>query len=159
MQEDKENGQRADILYQEDIQMEEATAQSTPIGELVVNYLVGQEPANEDTGQESDNRQEYLTGDEVEPVEEALTEDHHTVASTTQRQRAQHAKGGCGDRHDEGSALARDRKFLVDEGGGHLVERDERRESCQCQQYKEQQRDNPLPSLCIRQQCICVLEG
>jgi hypothetical protein len=35
MEENKEDGQWTDILYQEQIEMEEASTQRTPIGELV----------------------------------------------------------------------------------------------------------------------------
>ena len=44
-----------------------------------MNHLVGYYPANEDTGQETYYGQEYLTRDEVKPVEQRLSEDDQSV--------------------------------------------------------------------------------
>ena len=73
MEENKQDGQWTDILYQEQIEMEEPSTQRAPVGEFVVHHFVGQEPANKDTCQETYNRQEYLACDEVEPVEQRLS--------------------------------------------------------------------------------------
>ena len=62
--------------------MEEASAQLAPVGKFVVDNLVGDYPANEDAGQETDYRQEYLTGDEVEPVEQRPSEESESVDSS-----------------------------------------------------------------------------
>lgn len=50
MQKYKEDGQRADVLHKENIEMEKASAKGSPIGELVVHHLVRYKPANEDAG-------------------------------------------------------------------------------------------------------------
>jgi hypothetical protein len=73
MQEDEQDGQRADILDEQQIGVEKASAQRSPIGELVAHQFVGQEPANEDAGHETYEGQEYLSCDEVEPVEQRFT--------------------------------------------------------------------------------------
>ena len=52
-----------------------AYTQRTEVGELVVNQLVGYEPAYQDTGQETDNRQEYLTCHEIKDIEQRLFEE------------------------------------------------------------------------------------
>ena len=71
MQEDKEDTQRTDILHQENIQVEiSANTQCATIGELIMNQLMGHEPANQNTGQESHDRQEYLSRHEVEDIEQ-----------------------------------------------------------------------------------------
>ena len=62
--------------------MEETSAQLAPVGKLVVYYLVGEYPTNEDACQESDNGQEYLSCDEVKPFEQRPTEDGQTVDSS-----------------------------------------------------------------------------
>ena len=79
MEENKEDGQWTDILYQEQIEMEEAPTQRTPIGELVAYQFMWQEPTNKDTGQETYDRQEYLAGDEVKPVEQCLSKELKAV--------------------------------------------------------------------------------
>ena len=68
--------------------MEEASAQLSPVGELVVYYLVGYHPANEDTCQEAYDGQEYLSCDEVKPFEQRTAEEYQTVDSA-QRQRTE----------------------------------------------------------------------
>ncbi len=79
MQEDKENSQWADILHEEDIEVEKASGQSSPVGELVAHYLMRDEPADEDASQEAHDRQENLSGDEVKPVEQRLAEEVQTL--------------------------------------------------------------------------------
>ena len=82
MQKYKEDGQRADVLHKENIEMEKASAKGSPIGELVVHHLVRYKPANEDAGQEAHNGQEDLACDEVEPVEQRLAEEVQTIDGT-----------------------------------------------------------------------------
>ena len=76
MEEDKQNTDRADILHQKEIEMEETSTKSSPVGKLVAHYLVGYEPANEDAGEETYHRQENLARYEVKPVEKTLSEKH-----------------------------------------------------------------------------------
>ncbi len=79
MQKDKENGQRTDVLHEEDIEVEETSWQRSPVGELVAYYLMRYEPTNKDAGQEAYDRQENLSGDEVKPVEQRLAEVAQTI--------------------------------------------------------------------------------
>ena len=81
MQEDEKDTDGADILYQEKIQVEVASAQGAPVRELVMYNLMGYEPADEDTGEEADDGQEYLACDEVEPVEQRTSEERKTFSS------------------------------------------------------------------------------
>ena len=62
--------------------MEEASTYRPPVGELVAHDLMGQEPSDEDTCQESHDGQEYLSCDEVEPLEQRLSIERETVDST-----------------------------------------------------------------------------
>ena len=62
--------------------MEETSAQFTPVGEFVVDNLVRYYPAYEDAGQETYGGQEYLTRDEVEPVEQRPSEDDQSIDSS-----------------------------------------------------------------------------
>ena len=63
-----EYSQWADVLHQEDVAVEEPSAQLAPIGKLVMNDLMRYYPAYEDASQESYYRQEDLTCNEIEPV-------------------------------------------------------------------------------------------
>lgn len=56
--------------------MEQMThPQSTIVSKLIPHHLMRHEPANEDAREESHDRQEYLSGHEVEDVEERLLEE------------------------------------------------------------------------------------
>ena len=92
MQENQEDGKRTDILHQEDEDMEETdiadTVQRPVIRKLLLYDMMGHIPADEDTGQETDDGQEYLTRDEVEPVEQRLAKDDQSIDGT-QRQRTE----------------------------------------------------------------------
>ena len=81
MQEDKEYSQRTHVLHKEQVEVEETSTQRAPIGKLVVHHLMRHEPTNKDTSQEADNRQEYLTCYEVEPVEKRLADERKTIDS------------------------------------------------------------------------------
>ena len=70
MQEDSEDGEGTDIAYQEEVGLEEATAERSPVGELIANQLLGHIPANEQAGEETTDGQEELSRHEVEEVEE-----------------------------------------------------------------------------------------
>lgn len=82
MEKDEEDTDRADVLDQQEIEVEIVTAKSTPIGEFVAHELVGDKPAEEDAGQKTYDGEENLSGDEIEPVEEGTSKkDHGTVAA------------------------------------------------------------------------------
>ena len=56
MQKDKQYAQRADVLHQEEIDVEVVRyTQGTVVGELVVYQLMRYEPTNQDTSQEAYN--------------------------------------------------------------------------------------------------------
>ena len=82
MQEDEKDTDGADILYQEKIQVEVASAQGAPVRELVMYNLMGYEPADEDTGEEADDGQKDLSRDKVKPVEQRTSEERKTFSST-----------------------------------------------------------------------------
>ena len=101
--------------------MEEASAQLAPVGELVVYYLVGYHPSNEDTCQETYDGQEYLTSDEVEPFEQRPTEEYQTVDSAQlQRTERTNDTGQDGDPH--GGTLTGGMQLFLEEGRRHLVQ-------------------------------------
>ena len=75
MQEDEKDADGTDIFHQKQIKVEETSPQRSPVGELVMNYAVGNKPSDEDTGQEAYYWQEYLSRDEVEPVEQRAAEE------------------------------------------------------------------------------------
>ena len=70
MQENKQYRQRTDVLHQEQIQVEEPSAQRTPVGKLLTHQLMRHKPSDKDTCQESDDRQEYLSRHEVKDVKQ-----------------------------------------------------------------------------------------
>ena len=49
--------------------------QGSPVGKLILYYLLRYIPAQEQTGKESCQRKEYLTRNEVEPIEQRLSEE------------------------------------------------------------------------------------
>jgi hypothetical protein len=68
VKEDKEYAKRTYILDKEEVQVEESATQSAPVGELVEDHLMRHKPANEDAGEETDHRQEYLPRNKVKQV-------------------------------------------------------------------------------------------
>lgn len=88
MEEDNQDACGTEILDGKEIDMEERPAESAPIGELVAHQLVGQIPSHHQAGEESAYRQEHLTCDEVEDVEERLAQETHHLISP-ERQRAE----------------------------------------------------------------------
>ena len=131
MQEDKQDSQRTDILDQENVQVEETSTQCPPVRELVAYCLMGHKPSDEDTGQEAYYWQEYLSRDEVEPVEQRLAKE----ASD----RRQHPN----DNEQNAPMMAVDTvtimaasfrvmcKLLLEEGRRHLMQRHQRRQGSQ----------------------------
>ena len=77
-----EYSQWADVLHQEDVAVEEPSAQLAPIGKLVMNDLMRYYPAYEDASEESDDRQEELACHKVEQVEECHVKHTETVPWT-----------------------------------------------------------------------------
>ena len=83
MEENKQDGQWTHVLDQEQVDMEEAVVvtQFSPVAELVAYDFMRHEPTDEDAGQEAYYGQENLTRDEVEPVEQRLTEERQPIDS------------------------------------------------------------------------------
>ena len=80
MQENPKDAERADVLHQEEVDVEEgAHTQRTTVGELIVHQLMRQEPAYQYTGEESRYRQEYLSRHKVEYSEHRLAEEIQLV--------------------------------------------------------------------------------
>ena len=69
MQEDKQDEERTDVAHAEQIDTEDAAAESTVVGQLFLNDATRYIPAKEQAGEEAAERQEYLTAEIVEPVE------------------------------------------------------------------------------------------
>jgi hypothetical protein len=70
MQENKEDTERTYIFHLEKIEVEiSADTQGTTVGKLIVYQLMRNEPANQNTGQETDNRQEDLASHKIEDIE------------------------------------------------------------------------------------------
>ena len=105
MQENKQDGQRADILDKEQVAVEIAdiVLQFPSIAELIAHNLMGDIPPDEDTGEEAHHGQEYLASDKVKPVEQGLAKEGQPVIGT-QRQRAKGSDDGSCHRHGQGSA-------------------------------------------------------
>ena len=105
MQENKQDGQRANILDEEQVAVEIAdiVLQLTLIAELIAHNLMRHIPPDEDTGEEAHHGQEYLASDKVKPVEQGLAKESEPVVGT-QRQRAEGSDDGSCHRHGQGSA-------------------------------------------------------
>ena len=81
MEENHEDADRADIAHAEEIESEEASSQCAAVGELVLNHASRHAPSDEQAGEEAANGQEYLSGNEVEHVEQWTAEDLKPVTA------------------------------------------------------------------------------
>ena len=75
MQEDEQNADWTDETNHEEEDGEQLTAHRAPIRKLITHYLLRYTPTQEQTGKESCQRKEYLTRNEVEPIEQRLSEE------------------------------------------------------------------------------------
>ena len=76
MQEDEQDTDRTDILYQEQIEMEESrVAKRTPVCEFFTCNLMRYKPSDEDTRQESYDGKEQLSCGEIKEIEDGLAEE------------------------------------------------------------------------------------
>ena len=82
MKEDEKDADGTDILHEEQVEVEEASMQGAPVGKLIAYHLVRHEPSQEDAGQEPDNGQEYLSCQEVKPVEQRAPKERQTIDGT-----------------------------------------------------------------------------
>ena len=121
MEEDNQDACGTEILDGKEIDMEERPAESAPIGELVAHQLVGQIPSHHQAGEESAYRQEHLTCDEVEDVEQGLTKERQ-VLNVSQRRRAERAHQAATRRDYLSCAVAGDAKLLLKECRADLME-------------------------------------
>ena len=70
MKEYCQDTQRANDAHKEVVDSEETTTQCAPVGELILDKFLRNIPANEQACEESADRKEYLSGHEVEYIEE-----------------------------------------------------------------------------------------
>ena len=81
MQEYKQDTNRTDILHQEEIDVEIVLhPQCSVIRKLIMYQLMRHEPANQDTGQEPDHRQEDLSRHKVEDIKQRLAKKLHELS-------------------------------------------------------------------------------
>lgn len=81
MEENEEDAERTDVLHQEEVKVEKGAAQRAPVGELVADDFVGDEPTDEDAGEEAHHGEENLTRHEVEDVEQRHAEELQPVVA------------------------------------------------------------------------------
>ena len=75
MQKDPQDANWTNILDQEDIHMEQTSyPQSAAIRKLIMYQPMRHKPSDQDTGQETDDRQKDLSRDEVEHIEQRITQ-------------------------------------------------------------------------------------
>ena len=126
MEEDKQNTNRADVLHKEDIEMEHRDiSQGALVGEFVAHQFVGHEPADKDTRQEAHYRQEQLTCNKVEQIEDSHAK-QLMLAHSAQRQRAYCTKQHSGNGHCNCSMFSCRAHFLFQESRAHLMQRNQR---------------------------------
>lgn len=142
MEEDGEDRQRCHEAHKEKVDAEEALRDSAPVRKLILHKFLRDEPAEEDTGEETTDGEEDLTRDKVEDIEQRLATNLKS-APVTQRQRADGTNDGTCHRDDDGTFLAGDMKFLIEKGGRHLMKGDKRGESSQREEEVEQQGHDP----------------
>ena len=116
MEEDEKNTEWTHIAYTEQVNLKDTTAERSVVGQLLAYNLTWHIPAYEETGKQSTRRQQYLSGEEVEPVEQRLIANDEPVARVTERQRAEDANESTEDGDKCRTLVARDLQFLVEEG-------------------------------------------
>ena len=93
VQEYQEDEDRTNELNQEKINTEETALQGSPVSKLILYDLLRYIPAQEQAGKESCQRKEYLTRNEVEPIEQRLSEGRKFICCT-QRERTEGSDDG-----------------------------------------------------------------
>lgn len=94
MEENEDDAQRTDVADAEHEEAEEASTQRSTIGKLVVGNLLGHVPAEEQASKQATSGQEYLTCQEVKPVEQRFSTDDQPAAGIAKRQGAEHPDNG-----------------------------------------------------------------
>ena len=130
------------IAYKEEIYVEHAATQCTPVGKLVAHNLMGNVPAYEKASEESADRQEHLPRDEIENVEQCLSEERQML-NATKRQRAKGTHHTARHRHYKRCHVARHMEFFLEERRAYLMKRNERRKCGKRQQ-------------CIKHECYDI---
>ena len=83
MQEDKQDTDGADVLDEEEIDVEQSSvAERAPVGKLIFHNLVGCEPTDKDTSEEAHDGQEHLSCHKIEEIEDGLLKQHILFAYT-----------------------------------------------------------------------------
>ena len=82
MHKDQEDEQRTDIFYEKQIYGEETSAKSAIVGELVPHHLMRHKPAYKKACEETTQREEHLTGNKIEYVEQRLTKKRKALHTT-----------------------------------------------------------------------------
>ena len=131
VQEYRQDKYRADDSHTEQIDAEEPSAECAPVGELVFHDFLWHIPSNEEAGEEAADRQQYLSGHEIEYVEKRFA-GYLQIIHVAQRERAEDADDASGDAHDEGAHLTADVQFLEEERRAHFMQGDERCEGGKC---------------------------
>lgn len=139
--EDKQDADGADILHAEEIEMEETAFQRTPVIVFVANQLVGKEPTDKQTGEESADRQEQLSRDKVKQVEEAHAP-YLQLVKTAERKGTEGTDDRTAEGDNKGCRTAGDMDFFVQECRAYLVKGYEGGKGCQRQQCIEKQGDD-----------------
>ena len=98
------------------------------------------EPADEDTCEEAYNRQEQLTCDEVEQIEDRHAE-QLMLTPSPQGQRTNRTKHHACNRHRCRCPLTRGAHLLFQEGSAHLMQGNQRSQCCHRQECIEQERN------------------
>ena len=142
IQEYQEDEHRTNELDQEEIDMEYQSLQGSPVSKLILDHLLRNIPAQEQTGEKTCCRQEQLTRYEVEPVEQGLATERQLICSP-QRKRTECTNDGTRYRNNHGTLLSVNLQLLIEERSIHLVKL---HQGCQCfhsKKYIEHQGDNP----------------
>ena len=83
VEEDKENTDGADVLDEEQIDVEQSSiAQRTPVAKLSAHDLMRYKPTYKDACEEAHDGQEQLTSDKVKEIEEVLAKERKMLAHT-----------------------------------------------------------------------------
>ena len=70
MEEDEQDADGTDVSHAEEVDAKEAPSQGVLVGEFLTNNLLRHIPSHEETGEETSQRQEYLSCGKVEEAEE-----------------------------------------------------------------------------------------
>ena len=101
--------------------MEELATERAPVGKLIPHQLMWKIPSHQQTCEEPAYRQEHLTSDKVEDVEQCLAQKTHYLISS-KRQRTECSKYTTRNRNNQCSLLATDMQLLMEKSRTHLMQ-------------------------------------